>query len=112
MSGSGSEGSLRKWIAEPIGVVFDAEHLRRVLVNLLDNARKFADWALTVDAQKIGLEVKEYAIPTNKSVPLPATVPNLTEYKVIGYDFAKYGSSETRKRLLERWEKEIGQATK
>jgi iron(III) transport system substrate-binding protein len=76
----------------------------------LDHAKKFVDWALTVDAQKIGLEVKEYAIPTNKNVPLPATVPNLTEYKVIGYDFAKYGSSETRKRLLERWEKEIAQA--
>ena len=26
--------------AEPLGVVFDAEHLRRVLVNLLDNARR------------------------------------------------------------------------
>ena len=26
--------------AEPIGVLFDAEHLRRVLVNLLDNARR------------------------------------------------------------------------
>jgi iron(III) transport system substrate-binding protein len=76
----------------------------------LDNAKRFVDWALTVDAQKIGLEVKEYAIPTNKNVPLPATVPNLTEFKVINYDFAKYGSSETRKRLLERWEKEIGQA--
>jgi len=29
---------------------------------------------------------------------------------VINYDFAKYGSSETRKRLLERWEKEVGAA--
>jgi len=28
--------------AEPLGVVFDAEHLRRVLVNLLDNARRYA----------------------------------------------------------------------
>ena len=28
--------------AEPIGVMFDAEHLRRVLVNLLDNARRHA----------------------------------------------------------------------
>ena len=27
---------------EPLGVVFDAEHLRRVLVNLLDNARRHA----------------------------------------------------------------------
>ena len=73
----------------------------------LDAAKKFVDWALTVDAQKIGLDVKEYAIPTNRNVPLPPMVPNLTEVKVIHYDFAKYGSSETRKRLLERWEKDI-----
>ena len=78
----------------------------------LDHAKKFADWALTVDAQKIGLEVKEYAIPTNRSVPLPAMVPNLADVKVINYDFAKYGSSEVRKRLLERWEKDINASVK
>ena len=78
----------------------------------LDNAKKFVDWALTAEAQQIGLDVKEYAIPTNKNVRLPAMVPNLSEFKVINYDFAKYGSSETRKRLLERWEKEIGQASR
>ena len=78
----------------------------------LDAAKKFADWALTVDAQKIGLEVKEYAIPTNKGVPLPPQVPNLTEVKVINYDFAKYGSSDVRKRLLERWERDINAAVK
>ncbi|MEO8303059.1 MAG: ABC transporter substrate-binding protein [Betaproteobacteria bacterium] len=78
----------------------------------LGNAKKFVDWALTVDGQKIGLGVKEYAIPTNRNVPLPPMVPNLAEVKVIHYDFAKYGSSETRKRLLERWEKEINQAAR
>ena len=78
----------------------------------LDHAKQFYDWALTVDAQKIGLDVKEYAIPTNRNVPLPPMVPNLTDVKVISYDFAKYGSSETRKRLLERWEKEINAAAK
>jgi len=78
----------------------------------LDHAKQFYDWALTVDAQKIGLDVKEYAIPTNKGVPLPPMVPNLTDIKVINYDFAKYGSSETRKRLLERWEKDVNAALK
>ena len=78
----------------------------------LDQAKKFADWALTVEAQKIGLEVKEYAIPTNRGVPLPPMVPNLADVKVISYDFAKYGSSEVRKRLLDRWEKDINSATK
>jgi len=72
-----------------------------------DNARKFFDWALTVDAQKIGLQVGEYAIPTNRNVPLPPQVPNLASIKLIDYDTAKYGSAAERKRLLERWEKEI-----
>jgi iron(III) transport system substrate-binding protein len=78
----------------------------------LDAARKFYDWALTADAQKIGLDVKEFAIPTNRNVVLPPQVPKLTDIKVINYDFAKYGSSETRRRLLERWEKEINNAPK
>ena len=73
----------------------------------LDAAKKFYDWALTPEAQKIGLDVKEYAIPTNRNVPLPPQVPKLTDIKVINYDFAKYGASDTRKRLLERWEKEV-----
>lgn len=78
----------------------------------LDAARKFYDWALTADAQKIGLDVKEYAIPTNRSVPLPPQVPKLTEVKVIAYDFAKFGASDTRRRLLERWEKDVNNAPK
>ena len=38
----------------------------------LDNAKKFFDWALTAEAQQIGLDVKEYAIPTNRNVKLAA----------------------------------------
>jgi iron(III) transport system substrate-binding protein len=78
----------------------------------LDNAKKFFDWALTAEAQQIGLDVKEYAIPTNRNVKLPPQVPNLTDIKLINYDSAKYGSTAERKRLLERWEKEINAAAK
>ena len=39
----GEQSALRVELpAEPLGVIFDAEHLRRVLVNLLDNARRHA----------------------------------------------------------------------
>jgi iron(III) transport system substrate-binding protein len=76
----------------------------------LDAARKFYDWALTPEGQQVGLDVKEFAIPTNRSVALPPQVPKLTDIKVINYDFAKYGSSDTRKRLLDRWEKEVNNA--
>jgi iron(III) transport system substrate-binding protein len=73
----------------------------------LEAARKFVDYALSAEGQNIGLDVKEYAIPTHRGVALPPQVPNLADIKVIDYDFAKYGSSAERKRLLERWEKEI-----
>jgi iron(III) transport system substrate-binding protein len=72
-----------------------------------DNAKKFFDWALTPEAQKIGLDLKEYAIPTNRSVVLPPQVPNLLDIKLINYDTAKFGATAERKRLLERWEREI-----
>jgi iron(III) transport system substrate-binding protein len=73
----------------------------------LEAARKFVDWSLSPEGQKVGLDAKEYAIPTNRGVTLPPQVPKLTDIKVIDYDFAKYGSSDTRKRLLERWERDI-----
>jgi iron(III) transport system substrate-binding protein len=73
----------------------------------LDAAKKFVDWALSVDGQKVGLDVKEFAIPTNRSVPLPPQVPKLSDVKVIDYDFAKFGASETRRHLLQRWEQDI-----
>jgi len=72
-----------------------------------DNAKKFFDWALTPEAQRIGLDLKEFAIPTNRNVVLPPQVPNLTDIKLISYDTAKFGSTVERKRLLARWEREI-----
>jgi two-component system, NtrC family, sensor histidine kinase PilS len=43
---TGGQGVLKLTLpAEPLGVVFDAEHMRRVLVNLLDNARRHASGA-------------------------------------------------------------------
>jgi len=78
----------------------------------LESARKFYDWALTAEAQQIGLELKEYAIPTNRNVVLPKMVPKLTDVKVIDYDFSRFGAADTRRRLLERWEKEINSAPK
>ena len=76
----------------------------------VDAARKFVDWSLSPEGQKVGLDVKEYAIPTNRNVALPPQVPPLSAIKVIAYDFAKYGSSAERKRLLDRWEKDINAA--
>ena len=73
----------------------------------LDNARKWYDWALTVEAQAIGGESKSYQVPSNKNAKAPPQAPDFTQIKFIDYDFAKYGSSAERKRLLSKWDNEV-----
>jgi iron(III) transport system substrate-binding protein len=73
----------------------------------MDNAKKFYDWALTPAAQQLGAEAKSYQVPSNKSTPVPPQAPKLDEIKLINFDFAKYGSSEERKRLLSKWDTEV-----
>jgi iron(III) transport system substrate-binding protein len=74
----------------------------------LDNAKKFVDWALSAKAQALGAQAKQFQIPSNKAAPISPLSPKLEEIKLINYDFAKYGSSAERKRLLERWDREVG----
>ncbi len=74
----------------------------------LDAAKKFVDWALTPAAQKLGQEAKQYQLPSNVSTPVSPLSPNPAEIKLIDYDFAKYGATAERKRLLERWDHEVG----
>jgi len=70
-------------------------------------ARAWYDWALTPEAQSIGAEAKSFQMPSNKSAKIPPQAPRLEQIKVIDYDFAKYGSSAERKRLLSKWDKEV-----
>ena len=78
----------------------------------LDAAKKFVDWALTAKAQALGAETKQFQIPSNVSAPISPLSPKLADIKLINYDFAKYGTSAERKRLLERWDKEVGSIAK
>jgi iron(III) transport system substrate-binding protein len=73
----------------------------------MENAKKFYEFALTPAAQKIGGELKNFQTPSNKSVPVPAGAPDLGSIKLINYDFAKYGSATERKRILEKWDKDV-----
>jgi iron(III) transport system substrate-binding protein len=74
----------------------------------MDNAKKWYDWALTPEAQNIGPAAKvSFQVPSNKSASPPPGSPKLSEIKLINYDFAKYGSSAERTRLLTKWDKEV-----
>ncbi len=71
-------------------------------------AKRLYDWALTPDAQVIAAQTRSFQIPSNPKTPLDPNMPDVAKIKLIDYDYAKYGSSDERKRLISRWEKEVG----
>jgi iron(III) transport system substrate-binding protein len=74
----------------------------------LDNAKKWYDWALSPAAQGLAVQAQAYQVPSNQDSPVPPEAPKFSEIKLIDYDFAKYGSSDERTRLLAKWDAEIG----
>jgi len=73
----------------------------------LAEAKKFYEWALTPQAQTFGANAKQYQLPSNKATPVDANVPDFKKIKMINYDYARYGASAERRRLIARWEKEV-----
>ena len=73
----------------------------------LELAKKFYEWALTPAAQEMAAATKQYQLPSNKHAKLDPHVPDFKSIKFIAYDYAKYGASNERKRLIARWEKEV-----
>ncbi len=73
----------------------------------LESAKKFYDWALTADVQSRAVEAKSYQVPSNKNAKISPLSPDLSQIKLIDYDFKKFGSAEERKRLLKKWDDDV-----
>jgi iron(III) transport system substrate-binding protein len=73
----------------------------------LEAAKKFYEWALTASAQEMGAAAKQFQLPSNKAAKVDPRVPDFKKIKFIDYDYAKYGSSAERRRLIARWEREV-----
>jgi len=41
------------------------------------------------------------------ATPLDSRIPDFKTIKFVNYDYAKYGKSAERKRLIERWERDV-----
>ena len=73
----------------------------------LGAAKKFYEWALTPAAQEMGAAAKQYQLPSNINTKVDPLVPDFKTIKFVKYDYAKYGASAERKRLIAKWEKEV-----
>ena len=78
----------------------------------LDEARKFYDWALSPAGQRVAATSRSYQFPSNRNTPDPEGAPQVKGAKFIRYDLAKYGASAERRRLIEKWEKEVFNSAK
>ena len=73
----------------------------------MEEAQKFYDWALTPEAQNLALEVNAFQVPSNKGSETSPSAPDMSSITLIDYDFKKYGSSDERKRLLQKWDEDV-----
>lgn len=70
-------------------------------------AKAFYEWALTPSAQALGAATMQFQLPSNKATKVDPRVPDFRKIKLINYDYAKYGQTAERRRLIQRWEKEV-----
>lgn len=73
----------------------------------LEAAKKFYEWALTPAAQEMAAAAKQFQLPSNKNAKNDPRIPDFKKIKFINYDYAKYGASSERRRLIAKWEKEV-----
>lgn len=74
----------------------------------LANARRFYDWYLTPAAMDVMFRANQFHVPAHPGATADPRVPDMSRIRLIDYDIATYGAAPTRRRLIERWDREIG----
>jgi iron(III) transport system substrate-binding protein len=74
-----------------------------------EEARAFYDWALTRGAQELANRTRNIIIPANASTTIRPEAARFADAKTLDVDPMKFGQPAERRRLLDRWQKEIGQ---
>jgi iron(III) transport system substrate-binding protein len=75
-----------------------------------EEARAFYDWALTKPAQELANRTRNLIIPANATAVIKPEAARFVQVATLDVDPSKYGQPEERRRLLARWQREIGDA--
>jgi len=70
-------------------------------------ARRYYDWLMGPQGQQIGARANSLQVPANKTFKPDPRIPAIDNVRLIKYDFEKYGKAAERRRLVERWVKEV-----
>ncbi|MBL8318570.1 MAG: ABC transporter substrate-binding protein [Burkholderiaceae bacterium] len=72
-----------------------------------DAAIKYYDWLMSPAGQSIGAKANSLQVPANKTFKPDPRIPLIDNVRLIKYDFEKYGRAVERRRLIDRWEKDV-----
>jgi iron(III) transport system substrate-binding protein len=75
-------------------------------------ARVFYDWALTRGAQELANRTRNLILPANRAAEIRPEAARYALAPAIDADPAKFGAPAEKRRLLARWQREIGDALK
>lgn len=70
-------------------------------------AKRYYDFLMSPAGQALGGKADSLQTPANRTFKIDPRIPNNDNVRLIKYDFEKYGKSSERKRLLERWQREV-----
>ncbi len=70
-------------------------------------AKRYYDWLMSPVGQAIGAKADSLQVPANRTFKPDPRIPLMDNVRLIKYDFEKYGKAAERKRLLDRWQKEV-----
>ncbi|MRD48849.1 extracellular solute-binding protein [Caenimonas koreensis DSM 17982] len=72
-----------------------------------EGARRYYDWLMSKEGQQIGARANSLQTPANKTFAPDPRIPKTDDVRLIKYDFEKYGRAAERKRLVDRWVREV-----
>lgn len=70
-------------------------------------AKKYYDWLMSPAGQSLGARANSLQLPANKTFKPDPRIPTIDSVRLVKYDFQKYGKAAERRRLIERWEKDV-----
>ena len=73
-----------------------------------NEARVFIDWALTRGAQELANRTRNLILPANRDAAVRPEAARYATANVVDVDPARFGAPAERRRLLARWQREIG----
>jgi iron(III) transport system substrate-binding protein len=70
-------------------------------------AKRYYDWLMSPEGQGIGARANSLQVPANKTFKTDPRIPSMEGVRLVKYDFEKYGKAAERRRLVERWQREV-----